>query len=170
MTGFHTFTFVIPASADYTLGIGVVNVTDTAVTSAVLVDNVQLSGGDFYAINLGARQVVTGRDFGNFFAGTGENGGNGGLANQTVVAAAAGSPPEQPSRPSIAPAPRLSAPTLSLVEVGPAPLPLQALPTSAAGSGDLVDRAIADGVQLDGLGFPTWSRLRRAASKPANVL
>jgi hypothetical protein len=65
--------------------------------------------------------------------------------------------------------------TASLATPGGAgliPAPLQALPASAVTSGDLVDRAIADEVLLDGLDLPTWSRLRRRAgsSKPVNVL
>jgi hypothetical protein len=179
MTGFHTFTFVIPASGDYTLGIGVVNVGDTLGSSAVLVDNVQLSGGDAYALNLGARQVITGRDFGNFFEGTGGDGGNGDLVNQTFVAAAAGSPSDQPGQPSISPAQGPPTPTLSLADAGPESRPLQAVPASTAASGDLVDRAIADEdgigladeVHLDDLAFPTRRRLRRwAGSKPTSVL
>lgn len=38
-TGFNTFSFVLPATGDYTLGIGVVHVRDTAYDSGLIVDN-----------------------------------------------------------------------------------------------------------------------------------
>src|SRR5262249_35827040 len=42
-TGYHTFSSTFPADGTYTLSVGAVNVGDTAVSSAVLLDNVQLS-------------------------------------------------------------------------------------------------------------------------------
>jgi hypothetical protein len=42
-TGYHTFSYTFPADATYTLSVGAVNVGDTAVSSAVLLDNAQLS-------------------------------------------------------------------------------------------------------------------------------
>lgn len=42
-TGFRTFSFVIPTTGSFTLGFGVVNVVDSSVTSALLVDNIQFA-------------------------------------------------------------------------------------------------------------------------------
>jgi hypothetical protein len=42
-TGFQTFSRVLPSAGTYTLGIGVVDVTDTLGASGLLVDDVQLS-------------------------------------------------------------------------------------------------------------------------------
>jgi hypothetical protein len=42
-TGFNTFSFTIPTTGAYTLGIGVADVDDTAVDSGLLVDNIRLS-------------------------------------------------------------------------------------------------------------------------------
>jgi hypothetical protein len=47
-TGFNTFSFSLPDDGDYTLGLGVVDVNDTIVDSALLVDNVNLgTNGSF---------------------------------------------------------------------------------------------------------------------------
>jgi hypothetical protein len=42
-TGFKTFSFTFPTSGSFTIGVGAVNVTDTAVQSALLVDNFQIT-------------------------------------------------------------------------------------------------------------------------------
>ncbi len=42
-TGFHTFSFNIPTTGTYTLGLGVTNVGDTTLDSGLLVDNVKLT-------------------------------------------------------------------------------------------------------------------------------
>ena len=41
-TGFNTFSFEIPASGNYTLGLGVMDVEDTIIDSGLLVDNVSV--------------------------------------------------------------------------------------------------------------------------------
>ncbi|WP_233501841.1 PEP-CTERM sorting domain-containing protein [Acaryochloris thomasi] len=47
-TGFNAFSFILPADGDYTLGLGVVDVGDTVVDSALLVDNLNLgTNGSF---------------------------------------------------------------------------------------------------------------------------
>ena len=42
-TGFHTFSFTIPTTGTYSLGLGVTNVGDTSQDSGLLVDHVQLT-------------------------------------------------------------------------------------------------------------------------------
>jgi hypothetical protein len=42
-TGFETFTFILPTTGAYTLGIGVVDVGDEKGLSGVLIDNIQFS-------------------------------------------------------------------------------------------------------------------------------
>lgn len=41
-TGFHTFSYTIPTSGTYTLGLGITNVGDTTLNSGLLIDNVTL--------------------------------------------------------------------------------------------------------------------------------
>ena len=41
-TGFGTYTFTIPTTGSYTLGTGVVDYADTAVSSGLLIDNLSL--------------------------------------------------------------------------------------------------------------------------------
>ena len=42
-TGFQTFSTVLPTSGTYTFGLGIVDVGDNALTSGILVDNIQLT-------------------------------------------------------------------------------------------------------------------------------
>jgi hypothetical protein len=42
-TGYHTYALILPRSGTYTVGFGVVNVTDSLIASDLLVDNVQLT-------------------------------------------------------------------------------------------------------------------------------
>src|SRR5262249_13191356 len=63
-TGYRTVTFTFTATATYTIGFGVLNVQDTGVASALLVDRVALTPGARTVI-LGPAQTVGGVDFGN---------------------------------------------------------------------------------------------------------
>jgi hypothetical protein len=62
---YQTFSYVFPTTGTYTVGIGVMDGIDTAQISGMLLDNVRLLGGA-YPVNVASRQVITGKDFGNF--------------------------------------------------------------------------------------------------------
>jgi autotransporter-associated beta strand protein len=67
-TGYCQFQHAFTAAGTYLLGIGVVDVTDSAVNSAILLDSVQLtSGGNSgQRVVVGSGQVVAGVNFGNW--------------------------------------------------------------------------------------------------------
>ena len=65
-TGFGTYTFTAPAAGLYTIGIGVVDVRDDRVDSALLVDRFSVTPHDgTHMVDLGAGEILTGVDFGN---------------------------------------------------------------------------------------------------------
>ncbi|MEO0377884.1 MAG: PEP-CTERM sorting domain-containing protein [Cyanobacteria bacterium P01_A01_bin.17] len=69
-TGFNAFSFVLPDDGDYTLGLGVVDVGDTIVDSALLVDNLNLGTngsfetGDFSGWETIGNATITDSSFG----------------------------------------------------------------------------------------------------------
>jgi hypothetical protein len=69
-TGFNTFSFILPEDATYTLGLGIVDVGDTVVGSALLVDNLNLGtnggfeAGDFSGWETIGATSVTDSSFG----------------------------------------------------------------------------------------------------------
>jgi hypothetical protein len=81
MTGYRTFSFVLPADGEYTLAIGVCDVLSPNLDSRVLVDDLQLTGGD---VSFGrahlmsfpqAKGAATGKDFGNYYPPVADAGG-----------------------------------------------------------------------------------------------
>jgi hypothetical protein len=165
------------------------------VTGLALVSMVTPAG--VYRLTLGPRQIVTGLDFGNFFVGDEGDGdsssvtGSGTQPSQapsgsssTVAGDGGGAQPGSGDLTAgyfaaVVAGPPSSTTLATLGGAGLILAPPQAFPTSAAASGDLVDRAIADenvfgladDALLDGLAIPTWSRLRRwAGSKSTSIL
>ncbi|TBR57049.1 hypothetical protein B4U84_26860 [Westiellopsis prolifica IICB1] len=53
-TGFETFSFTIPTTGTYTLGLGVVDVGDNTIDSGLLVDNVTLTSVCNYGVSTGS--------------------------------------------------------------------------------------------------------------------
>jgi hypothetical protein len=68
-TGYSSFEYTFENSGTYTIGVGIVDVGDTGVSSGLLVDNFSFSGGSVipgtYTIQLDAGEEVEGIDFGN---------------------------------------------------------------------------------------------------------
>jgi hypothetical protein len=64
-TGYKSFTYTFPTTGTYTIGIGVVDGRSVSVDSGIVLDNVQIKG-TVYPVAVGTRQVVTGKEFGNF--------------------------------------------------------------------------------------------------------
>ena len=81
MTGYRQFSFTLPADGVYTLAIGVCDVLSPGIDSRVLVDDLQLTGGD---VSFGrahlmsfpqAKATAPGKDFGNYFPPVSDAGG-----------------------------------------------------------------------------------------------
>ncbi|MGB3404703.1 MAG: DVUA0089 family protein [Microcoleaceae cyanobacterium] len=68
-TGYGSFEYTFENGGTYTIGVGIVDVGDTVVSSGLLVDNFSFSGGSAipgtYTIQLDAGENVEGIDFGN---------------------------------------------------------------------------------------------------------
>ena len=69
-TGFSNFSYTFSTAGTYTIGVGVVDVQDTSVSSALLVDNFSFTGdvstqGGSYTVFVGSGETITNLDFGN---------------------------------------------------------------------------------------------------------
>ena len=67
-TGYQPFSYTFQTAGTYVLGFGVVDCTDTGVDSALLIDNVNVTGAvpDSWKVLLGANDIVLNGDLGNF--------------------------------------------------------------------------------------------------------
>jgi len=69
-TGFNSFSYTFSTAGTYTIGVGVVDVQDTSIPSALLVDNFSFTGnvsteGGNYTMFVGSGDTVSNIDFGN---------------------------------------------------------------------------------------------------------